>query len=260
METVKEMRRICQTNRESTIYQFNWMDRNILRKLSIYIVALFLKLKITANMATLLDFGFVLVAGILFAFATPALWLTGIFFFFLYMLFDCVDGEIARYTMHKGKDNRPLGYGAILGGVVDWFTWPYLLACMSIGMFHVTGSIISIIFGFVAVIARIIYMDIGLMPYPFFHEKGMLSNMPGDGNASPESLVMRMGRVAFGAQGFIVAVAITIVIDAFAIPDTVPAIVSTRLLYIGAFAFAATIGIIIKLYGISKHGARIQRI
>ena len=258
MESTKELRTICQGTRESAVYQMNRMDRYFLRNVSIHITRLcLLNGRITANQVTFASLCFVIAAGFCFLLGSPRLWIIGVAMFVMYMVLDCVDGEIARYRIRKckGFDNRPLGSGAVLGGIVDWFTWPYMLACMSLGLFLVTGSLWAILFGFVAVIARSLYMDVGLLPYSFFHEHGILDKLSKDDECPKEPILLRIGRTSFGAQGFIVLMLVTATLDWCAV-----SLLSARLVYLALFGLAATFGVLLKARDVYRNGARIQRI
>jgi len=258
METISQLREICQGTRESQIYQYNWFDRNVLRRLSIYITRLCLLMGITANQVTLLDFLWVVAAGISFAFPQPAMWLVGIVCFYLYLQVDCVDGEIARYHAAKGNDKRPLGQGAVFGGVVDWLVWSIVFSCMSFGLYAETGNVLVFVVGFTTVIFRYVYQDMGLMPYPILHEKGILPEMVSKVDEEPltEPKLMSMGRAMFGVRGFLPVFLLVIILDLL-LPDMA---FSARYAYLILFASAAVGGVVFKLRNVYRNGVRIERI
>lgn len=264
MESIKELRAICQTTRESEIYQMNWFDKNILRKISIYLTKLCLKLGISANQVTLIDFLMVIAAGVFFTFASPGYWLIGILFFYLYLQIDCVDGEVARYNRAKGTERpAPFGVGAILGGIVDWFSWPYLFACMAFGIYYSVGGVIVFAFGFLAAILRVIYIDISMMPYPILHEKGTLAKAVKEvqGTSLGESKLLSYGRALFGVRGFLPAILLVTILDYFISPFFIGSLtLNARFIYLIIFGLAALAGIIVKIRDVFRHGARIQRI
>lgn len=264
MESIKELREICQTSRESEIYQMNWFDRKILRRISIYITKLCLNISISANQVTLIDFIMVVAAGVFFTFANPAYWLLGILFFFLYLIIDCVDGEVARYNVAKNDEPpSPFGVGAILGGIVDWVTWPYLLACMAFGIYSAVDNVIVFVFGFLAAILRVIYMDIALMPYPILHEKGILGKAVKEvqGVRLGESKLLSYGRALFGVRGFLCVILLVTILDYFISPFPIASFtVNTRFIYLITFGLAALTGIVARIYDVFRHGVRIQRI
>lgn len=264
MESIKELREICQTTRESEIYQMNWFDKKVSRRISIYLTKLFLKLGLSANQVTFIDFLMVVAAGVFFAFADPLYWLFGIFFFFLYLVIDCSDGEVARYNIAKGnKPKTPFGVGAILGGVVDWVVWPYLFATMAFGIYAATGGIVVFAFGFLAAILRLVYMDISLMPYPVLHEKGMLEKAVREarGVSLGESKLLGFGRALFGVRGFLPAILLVTLLDYSLSPFVIESFTfNARFIYLAIFGVAALVGVIAKIIDVFKHGVRIQRI
>jgi len=264
METIAELRKICQVGRESAIYRMNWVDRNFSRRLSIYFTKLCLKLGMSANDVTFLDLLFVIGAGMCFMNPNPFYWFGGIVLFLLYLVIDCSDGEVARYNEAKGRRKpQPFGLGALLGGVVDWFTWPYLFACMSFGIYFAMGSLVAFVFGFLAVIMRSLYLDMGLMPYPILHEKGLLAKAV-RGNSKVnlgESRLLGLGRIAFGIQGFIPTILAVVLIDCF-VPTFMfgSLVLNARFVYLAVFGLGASVGVLLKVRDAYKNGVRIQRI
>ena len=256
MESIKEMREICQVSRQSAIYQMNWFDYNVLRRISIYLAKFCIKVKWTANSITLVDFLFVLASGVCFISPQPHFWFLGLVLFYLYLQIDCVDGEVARYNEYKGtRAPQPLGKGSFLGGVVDAFVWPYVFACMSFGLFAATGNLLSFAFGFTAVIMRSLYMDLGLIVYPILHDYDKLATVRKSTETLGEAKILSLGRMAFGIQGFLPMLLICILVDwIFVLP------ISFRLMYVALFGFGATVGVLLKVRDTAKHGVRIQRI
>lgn len=74
------------------------------RKISIYITRFFLHTPITANQVTLIDLTIGLI-GCAFLFTADSYWLAvvGGFFLVMFDVFDCVDGEVARYRQSCSK-------------------------------------------------------------------------------------------------------------------------------------------------------------
>ena len=263
-ESIKQLREICQKSRESEIYQMNWFDRNVSRRISIYLTKLCLKIGISANQATLIDFLFVVAAGVFFTFADSVYWFIGILFFFLYLVIDCVDGEVARYNMAKGnKSPSPFGLGELLGGVVDWVTRPYMFACMSFGIYGTVNSITVFVFGFLAAILSVVYLDIGLMTYPILHEKGTLVEAVKNiiGVKFGESKLLSYGRAFFGVRGFLPATLVVIMVDCIISTFTIGSFtVNARFIYLVIFGLAALAGVIARIRDVFHHGVRLQRI
>lgn len=256
METITELRVISQKTRQTAIYKMNWFDRNVLRRLSIYLTSIGVKLGVEANIITAIDFMFVLASGMCFLSPFPIWWLAGLVLFWAYLLVDCVDGEVARYMEYKGtRKPQPLGLGSFLGGCVDAFVWPFIFACMSFGLYRSSGSILPVAFGFSAAVMRMLYMDLGIIPYPILHDYDRLSSIKSSTNTLGEPRLMSMGRLLFGIQGFLPCMLAVILFDLFIIPG-----ILARNAYLLVFALAATVGVLLRIVNVAKHGVRIQRI
>ena len=96
-EPIKELRDICQYSKADRD-KFHWFTLYFHRSISIYFTKIFLKIGISANQATLIDFFIGIVGGTFFAFGDPKYWAVGVFMFYLAQIFDRVDGEVARYN------------------------------------------------------------------------------------------------------------------------------------------------------------------
>lgn len=254
-ESIGELRKICQETRDDVIYQRTWIDRNVTRGVSIYFTKIFLKLGISANQATLVDMLIGLAAGAFLASGNPRNWLIGIALFYLYFVFDCVDGEIARYR----KTSSPIG--SYLDGGLGVFIWPYLLACMTFGINNVLNSSLVFIFGFVAVIGWLLYQVSALLPYPVLHSVGRLPQAIETAQTIKESMsIMKYGRIVFGTRGFFPAVLLVTIIDGFASPFSIGAFaVNARFIYLALFAMATVAGLAVRVWGVMHHGVRLEK-
>jgi hypothetical protein len=263
MNSIKELRDICQETRESELYQMDWVARKILRRISIYLTKLCLRLNISANQVTLVSFLVAVAAGVFFTFANPLYWFVGTLLFFFYMVIDCVDGEVSRYKRAKGKEPAsPFGVGAFLDGIVGSVTWPYLFVCMTFGIYNTINSTIVFVFGFLATVLRVIYMDIPVMSYPVLHERGILDKAvrEAEGSRLEEAKVLKLGRALFGVRGFLPAILIVITIDCFLPPFAVGSVdINARFIYLIIFALAAGSGVIVRVVDVFRHGVRLQR-
>lgn len=86
---IKKLRKITQGHLKTF-----WPDRLI----SIYFTKLFLHLKISANAATLIDLILGVIGLIIMSIGGKFCIFLGSVFMILFIIFDCVDGEIARYN------------------------------------------------------------------------------------------------------------------------------------------------------------------
>ena len=254
MESIKELRRICQETRDDVLYQRSWFDRNLTRRISIYFTKVFLKLGISANQATAVDLLIGLAAGALLVSPDPALWIVGILVFYAFFVFDCVDGEIARYR----KTSSPVG--SYLDGGLGVLMWPYILACMTFGISNALQDNTVFIFGFLAAVGWLLYTASALFPYPILHSLGRLPEVVDTSEAITEPLTMRLGRIAFGTRGFIPAVLAVTVVDWVVTPFTMWSFaVNARFLYLAVFALATMAGIVLRVSSVMRHGVSLQK-
>jgi phosphatidylglycerophosphate synthase len=100
--SVAELRAACQPAALMRRGSEHWAGRLYMRSLSIYVTRLLVPTRITANGVTWL----MIASGLLAAavITVPALWsaIVGLLLVQLYLLFDCSDGEIARWRRTTG--------------------------------------------------------------------------------------------------------------------------------------------------------------
>jgi phosphatidylglycerophosphate synthase len=254
MESIKELRKICQESRDDVLYQRNWFDRNVTRRISIYFTKPFLKLGVSANQATAVDFLIGLAAGALLVFPNPVYWLIGILLFYLYFVFDCVDGEIARYR----KTASPVG--SYLDGGLGVFMWPYILACMTFGINSAVQNNAVFAFGFLAAIGWLLYTASAMFPYPILHSIGRLPETIETSEKITEPLIMRLGRTVFGTRGFIPTMLAVTVVDWVVTPFSIGSFAANaRFVYLAVFALATIAGIVLRVRSVMRHGVSLQK-
>jgi len=133
VESIKELRKICQRDVDLDIYSFY-------RYFSIYLTKLFLYTPITPNQITLVRIIVGLLAGFFLILNNNFIILGGLFMFVSDTL-DYSDGEVARYR----------GLSSISGLYFDRMssaiTHPYYFICLSIGVFKSSNNFILIILG-----------------------------------------------------------------------------------------------------------------
>ena len=254
MESIKELRRICQETRDDVLYQRSWFDRNLTRRISIYFTRVFLKMGISANQATAVDLLIGLAAGALLVSPNPGHWLIGIFLFYAYFVFDCVDGEIARYR----KTASPVG--SFLDGGLGLLMWPYILACMTFGISNALQDNTVFVFGFLAAVGWLLYTASALFPYPILHSLGRLPEVVETSESITEPLIMRLGRIVFGTRGFIPATLVVTIVDLAVAPLAFGQFaMNARFAYLAVFAMATVAGIVLRLRGVMRHGVSLQK-
>lgn len=109
-----------------------FFTRNI-RRFSIPLSRRLLRWPITANQVTLAGFGFAIAAGFLFGVGTYGCGLLGALFYWMSMMLDCSDGEVARATLGDSK------YGAWLETITDYLSYFVVLGGIVWGDSKVEG-------------------------------------------------------------------------------------------------------------------------
>jgi len=144
VESIKELRKICQ---ESVLkITDRWYINNVTRKVSIYITKLFLYTSIRPNQVTLIAILIGIIAGIFFLSGKESYSITGAFVLQLWLIFDCVDGEIARYKKQESMS------GSYLDLVLDGFLESYIFVCIAFGVYSVFHKAAIFVFGFSSVL------------------------------------------------------------------------------------------------------------
>ena len=254
MESIKELRNICQETRDDLLYQRNWFDRNFTRRISMYLTKPFLAMGLSANQVTAISLLVGLAAGVLLVFPNPVLWLVGIPLLYLYFVLDCVDGEIARYRKTSSL------VGSYLDGGLGMLMWPYVLACMTFGISNAVQDNTVFIFGFLAAAGWLLYTASALFPYPILHSRGLLPEAVETSDRITEPLIMRLGRAVFGIRGFFPVVLVVTIVDLFVTPITFGQFtMNARFAYLAVFALATVVGIVFRVSGVMRHGVSLQK-
>lgn len=103
MIPLRELRKICQP--ESVKQTDVVLAKIFYRKFSIYFTYLLLQLRVNANLATIIGITFSFLGIVMICFNKDLLLIVGALFLQIGYLFDCIDGEIARYDRIKqGKE------------------------------------------------------------------------------------------------------------------------------------------------------------
>lgn len=143
VESIKELKKICQNTK---IEKEDLYSTLFCRKVSIYLTKLLLSTSITANQVTLLSIVVGLVAGVMFCFGNYLYAFVGALLLQLWLIFDCVDGEIARYR--KLSNNS----GKYLESMDHYIVHPAIFCGISLGLYNIFQSFFVLILGFLVVL------------------------------------------------------------------------------------------------------------
>lgn len=144
--TIEQLREICQLNEEEKrpvcIGYFY-------RRISIFVTALLIRTGITANEVSGID----IVAGLLGAFflSFGNYWysIMGGLMLCIFVLFDCVDGEVARYRRYMDKSLGNAS-GSFSENIKHVITIEAVLVGITYGIFRTTNDLMVFAFGFLA--------------------------------------------------------------------------------------------------------------
>lgn len=128
---IKELKIIAQPDpKQETV----WYAKAIIRKISIYLTWALLQLKVTANMATFTQ-GFLGFAGsILLALGGEKWAIIALLIIQVGYIFDCVDGEIARYTKTTNVN------GVFFDSLIHAIVIPTMFAGLTLYSYSLTGQ------------------------------------------------------------------------------------------------------------------------
>ncbi|MHA1830674.1 MAG: CDP-alcohol phosphatidyltransferase family protein, partial [Candidatus Helarchaeota archaeon] len=135
MESIRELRKICQT------VHTNDYSAQIVRKVSIYITWLLIPTGITANAISIFNVFIGIMAGLFFYLNSSWSIVIGLLFFTLNTIIDGVDGEIARYRKESSLT------GLYLDRLNSIFVYSFLFAGISFGQYYVFYTPLILFFG-----------------------------------------------------------------------------------------------------------------
>src|SRR3990167_6898128 len=129
-------------------YSFNhcadaqpFLYRYVIRPVSFFVTYGVLKVRMTANQATLIGLLFGMAGVFLFFKGVQPYVAWGVVWYALARVFDFVDGNIARVT------NSASYWGKFVDGIVDASVETFLPLSLVIGFFGITGSVVFLYFG-----------------------------------------------------------------------------------------------------------------
>ena len=140
VESIKELRRICQSKKQPLYMQ------HVSMKISIYITKLFLYTKLSADYVTIVMILLLITGSIVMAFGGLWMILIGVLIIHLTIILDNVNGEVARYWKEDGI------IGTFLEQVYHNIAVHLIFFMLAFGVFLKTGIISILIFGFLCAI------------------------------------------------------------------------------------------------------------
>jgi len=140
MESIKNLRKICQPQGEHPVYK-------ACRVVSIYFTKVFLLVGLTPNIITALGLVLGIIGGVFFI---KQYFLWGIISFILFRILDNVDGEVARYRKMSSS------FGAWLDTLSGHLLYPYFFFSLGLGLYLESGLFWHLFWGSLAAIVKLI--------------------------------------------------------------------------------------------------------
>lgn len=210
METIQDLRRICQMSRESVD---SWYGKKVIRKFSIYITKMLIPLGLTANAVTFIFMLVGLASCVLMA--VPSVWsrIAAVISLHVWYLLDHVDGEVARYR------KEPSLTGIFFDGFLHYLIQPLIFICLGAGEYLKTGKMIFVFLGLISGAAVIYIPLLGLLETMVMDRKSR--PVAGSSASKPSGKISLPRRVfswvskSFTCPTFIMILTVILVADVF---------------------------------------------
>jgi len=254
VESIGELKKICLKGKFDKVHPQTWVSKHINRRISIRFTRLYLILGLSANQATLTSLLLGITAGIFFTRPHPLYWFIGLSILYLSLIFDNVDGEIARYRKQSSSE------GTYFDVIVMYFLYPYLLACMSFGLYSIIQGLEVFIAGFLAVIG----MSLVFVHKPLVHSIRYEQKLP---YVAPRTVAGKQYSIIHYAYELAKAILIipslkfipqfllVTILDCFIEPFHIASFtVNARFLYLVIFAVGTMASVIVRYYAVKRFG------
>ncbi|MFA5173564.1 MAG: CDP-alcohol phosphatidyltransferase family protein [Candidatus Pacearchaeota archaeon] len=230
METIEELRKICQPEKVLNRGDESWYSKYFVRKFSIYLTYFFIKLKISANQITYLGFIFFIIGSVFLATSLKWLVLFGALFFHIFSILDSVDGELARYYKKKSI------LGAYLEKMSHSIIIPVMFLSLGINSYLISENISYLFFSISAMLAFLWSFAVTENKNSLYFEKN-IKNISKE--TEQKNKVLNLGLKIFGLATILVIIFLLSIIN---------------LVYKSMFFYNIPIfGLILIFYGIFAH-------
>jgi len=254
VESIKELKKICLENRYDKIHRQPWASKHINRYISIRFTKLCLILGLSANQATLISLLLGITAGIFFVRPQPLYWFIGLLILYMALIFDCVDGEIARYRKQSSME------GKYFDVIVMYFMYPYVLACMSLGLYSIIQGSEVFIVGFFSVIGMSLVFVHKPLAYSIRYEQKLPFTAPKSVSGKQYGIIHQAYKLAgailvIPALKFIPQFLLATILDCFVEPFHIAGFtLNIRFLYLVIFTLGTIASVIFRYYAVRRFG------
>jgi phosphatidylglycerophosphate synthase len=258
VEPIGELKKICLLNKYDELHRQPWASKHINRHISIRFTRLCLILGLSANQATLTSLLLGITAGIFFTRPQALYWLIGLLFLHLSLIFDCVDGEIARYRKQSSSE------GKYFDIIVMYFLYPYILACMSFGLYFIIQGPEVFIAGFLAVIGMSLVFVHKPLAQSILYEKKLPYAAPEATAGKNYGIIHHAYELAkailiIPSLKFVPQFLLVTILDCFIEPFQIASFtLNVRFLYLVIFASGTIASVIVRYYAVRRFGINVS--
>ena len=258
VESINELKQICLKRRYDKAHPQPWASKHINRHISIRFTRLCLILGLSANQATLTSLLLGIAAGIFFTRPQPLYWFIGLLILYLALIFDNVDGEIARYRKQSSSE------GMYFDIIVMYFLYPYILACMSFGLYFIIQGLEVFVAGFLAVIGMSLVFVHKPLAQSIRYEQKLPYVAPKAGAKKQYGIIhhaYKLSKVILNIPvlRFIPQFFMATILDCFIEPFNIANFtVNARFLYLVVFAAGIMASVIVRYYAVKRFGITVN--
>jgi len=260
VESTKLLRQVCQETRDDTHNQRDWLDRAILRRVSIYATRVLLRAGVSPNQVTLLSLLPAVAAGAMLAMPQPVYWLAAWGALLLFEILDCCDGEVARY---RGSASLVGEYNDHMAGL--FFLYPFVRACMAFGVYRALENVAALALGFVIVVGWMVFRLSPILCDLLVYRTGKPLEDTGKGAQSEPSRGLlrsaaKYGQGLFGHTSFFLALLVISLVDMFVSPFAVGSLeVNIRFVYLALLALVMVLAALLAVSNVNRYGVRLRK-
>lgn len=260
MESTRRLRELTQHTRDDEYYASDWLDRNLLRRVSVHLTRFFLWTGLSPNKVTLLSLAPGIAAGGLLIMPQPQYWLMAWGLLLVYGILDCCDGEIARYRRSSSLVGE---YNDGIAGVL--FLRPFIRTCMCFGVYRALGDPLVLAFGFALIIGWVVYALSPFLCVTILSRRSVPLERdhiedPGQVTPTLSRGILPQARAFFGHTGFFFTLPVISILDMFISPFHLGSFeLNFRFLYLAISAVAIVLASVTRVYDINKYGLRVCR-
>ena len=258
VEPISELKKICIEGKYDAAHPQTWIAKHITRRISIHFTRLYLILGLSANQATLTSLLLGIASGVFFTNSQPLYWFIGLVVLYLSFLFDNVDGEIARYKKQSSSEGR---YFDVM---VTYFLLPYILACMSFGLYSIIQGLEVFVAGFLAIIGISLIFIHKPIIQSIRYEQKLPYVVPKVVGGKRYSIINQAYKLAkamliIPSFKFIPQFLLATILDCFIEPFYITSfMVNARFLYLIIFAVGTIASVIVRCYAVKRYGINVS--